>query len=96
MEAELLSALLVLGCGGLITGAMALLKKGSTKVEELPKRAKQAIVLVVAYGVVKLNGLLGLTLPVDALNWSADVVNTLITAGMSYGSYNIFKIRKPA
>ena len=96
MEAELIGSLVALGSGGAVTAIMALLKKASIKVETLNPRVKQAIVLVSSYGVVKLNGLLGLTLPVDVLGWGADSVNTLLTAGISFGSYNVFKIRKSA
>ena len=89
--AELISGLIVIGAGGLTTVVMGLFRKASTWVDGLPKRAKQAIVLGIAFGVVQLNGLLGLTMPVDALGWTADLVNTLIAAGLSFGAYNVFK-----
>ena len=87
--AELLSGLIVVASGVVTTLAVTILRKASTWVDGLPKEAKQAIVLVIAFGVTKLNGLFGLALPVDALAWQADVVNTLITAGLAFGVYNI-------
>ena len=87
--ADLLSGLVAIGSGVLITYAITGLRKASTWVDNLPKKAKQAIVLVIAFGVTQLNGWLGLALPVDALTWSADAVNTLITALLSFGAYNV-------
>jgi len=87
--AELLSGLIVVASGFVTTLAVTVLRKASTWVDGLPKAAKQAIVLVIAFGVTKLNGLLGLALPVDALAWQADMINTAITAGLAFGAYNI-------
>ena len=87
--AELLSGLIVIASGVVTTLAVTVLRKASTFVDGLPKEAKQAIVLVIAFGVTWFNGLFGLSLPVDALGWQADVVNTLITAGLAFGAYNI-------
>ena len=94
--AELYGSLIALISGSLVSLAMTGLKKTSVAVDKLPVRVKQAIILVVAFGVVKLNGLLGITLPVDALGWSADAVNTLLTSVIAFGSYDLLKIRKPA
>ncbi len=92
--AELLTGLIAIAAGTLTSVGMGLLRKASTLVDTLPAAAKQGIVLVIAFAVVQANGLLGLNMPVDALGFSADVVNTLITALLSFGVYNVAKVAK--
>jgi hypothetical protein len=93
--AELLTGLIAIGSGGLVALAMTGLKKASTWVENLPKRAKQALVLVIAFAVGQLEAWLGIPLPLDALHWSADVINNVIVALLSFGTYNVAKLPKP-
>lgn len=91
--AQLIGGLVTIVAGGLTSLVTELLQKWSTFVDGLPDRVKQIIVLALAFGVTKLNTLLGLALPVDVTGWSADIINTLITAGLSFGIYNIFKTK---
>lgn len=90
--AELLSGVIALGAGALTSVALELAKRVAPIVDKIPVRGKQALVMVIAFGVVKVNALLGLALPVDALGWSADIVNTAITAGLAFGAYNVVKV----
>lgn len=91
---ELLTGLIAIAAGTLTSVGMGLLRKASTLVDTLPAAAKQGLVLVIAFGVVQVNGLLGLDLPVDALGFGADVVNTLITALLSFGVFSVSKVAK--
>ena len=92
--AELLSGIIAVVSGAVTSVVMGALQKASTAVAGLPDRLKQAIVLVIAFAVTQLNGWLGLALPVDALTWSADAVNTLVTALLAFGAYNLFGGKK--
>ncbi len=87
---ELLSGLIALASGPLVTVVMSGLRKVAT-VDGLDRQVKQAIVLILAFAVVKLNAVMGLTMPIDAAGWIADILNTFITAGLSFGAYNVFK-----
>lgn len=91
---ELLTGLIAIAAGALTSVGMGLLRKASTLVDTLPAAAKQGIVLALAFVVVQANGFLGLDMPVDALGFGADVVNTLITALLSFGVYNVAKVAK--
>lgn len=91
----LLSGLIAIAAGVLTSVGMSALRKASTFVDTLPALAKQGIVLAVAFAVVQVNGLLGLDLPVDALGFSADALNALITALLSFGVYSVAKVAKP-
>jgi hypothetical protein len=87
--ADLIAGLVAIASGGLATFAMTGLSKASLWVESLPKRAKQAIVLVIAFAVTYLEAWLNIPLPVDALHWSGDVLNSVITALLTFGAYNV-------
>lgn len=92
----LLSGLIAIAAGALTSVGMGLLRKASTYVDGLSATIKQLVVLVIAFGVVQVNGFLGLSLPVDALGFSADALNSLITALLSFGVYNVAKVNKPS
>lgn len=85
----LLIGLIPVFAGAVTSFVMTGLRKVSTWVNAQSSWIKQLIVLLIAFGVTQLSGLLGLQLPADALMWGSDVVNTVITALLSFGVYNI-------
>ena len=87
--AELLGGLIALASGALTSFVFGLLQKASAWVDGLPARAKQALILAAAFGVVQANAFFGLALPIDALGWSAAALNTLIVAAISFGAYDV-------
>lgn len=93
---QLIGGTVTIVAGALTSVVTELLQKYSKFIDGLNGRVKQTLVLALAFGVTKVNALLGLTLPVDVTGWSADVINTLITAGVSFGAYNLFKTKTSA
>ena len=86
----LLTALLPIVAAALTSTAMNVLKKVSAFVDAQAPVVKQIIVVVLAFAATQIAGVLGIVLSPDLLGWEGDTVNTLITALLSFGLYNIF------
>lgn len=77
---------------GLVTTlVMGGIKKLSQKIDELPSMYKQLIVALIAFGVTKLSTLLGIVIPSDPTVWSAELVQSILTALAALGLHNVKK-----
>lgn len=86
----LITSLIPVIAGALTSLAMTGLRKVSAWVDAQAAWIKQLIVVLIAFGVTQLGALLGLELPTNALLWDGTIVETVITALLAFGVYNIF------
>lgn len=91
IDSTLILPLVTIAAGALNSVVLGLLKKASVTVDELSPAAKQAILVVVGFGVAKLAAVLALPLPGDPTTWSGDTINAVLIALMSLGVHNVKK-----
>lgn len=91
IDSTLILPLVTIAAGALNSVVLGALKKASVTVDKLNPFAKQAILVVVGFGVTKLATFLNLPLPGDPTTWSGDLVNSVLVAVMSLGVHNVKK-----
>lgn len=91
IDTQLVLPLVIIAAGALNSVIMGLLKKASTAISTLNPFAKQAILVVTAFGVTKLATFIGLPLPGDVTTWSGDLVNSVVVSLISLGVHNVKK-----
>lgn len=90
-EATLIASLLTISAGAVTNLVMQALKKLSAGIDTLSPVAKQALVVILAYGVAKLSALTGVPLAADPTTWTADMVNTILIALGAMGLHSVKK-----
>lgn len=93
LESQLILPLIALIIGPFTSTILTGLRYVFAPIDQLNPTAKQALLIILSYAVLKLTEVLGLgsPLPGDPSTWTGDTINAILTALLSLGYYNVKK-----